>query len=187
MWCYKMCSIDSGLWCWDARTQAASDDAPSPRWAWGGLLSFSFEVCGRQGRVTLPCKCLRVVRAPNTCSPSSKCSSLILNVCYTISLPSRAPLSRGKNHQSLLVHRWKTFLMSLDRFHARHLRIFSMKPPHLFLYVLHTFVWLPSILILRAASLFHKIPKPFHRFIPYSNLLRVGNDLSLDNPFHVPF
>jgi len=29
--CYKMCSIDSGLWCWDATTQAASDDALSQR------------------------------------------------------------------------------------------------------------------------------------------------------------
>jgi len=27
--CFKMCTIHSGLWCWDATTQAASDDPPS--------------------------------------------------------------------------------------------------------------------------------------------------------------
>jgi len=31
IWCYKICSIDSGLWCWDATTQAASNDVPSQR------------------------------------------------------------------------------------------------------------------------------------------------------------
>jgi len=60
-----MCSVDSGLWCWDATTQAASDDAPSQRRGWRGVLSFSFEAGMRQGRVTLPCKSLRGVRAPN--------------------------------------------------------------------------------------------------------------------------
>jgi len=64
--CYKMCSIDSGLWCWDATTQAASDDAPPQRRGWRGVLSFFFEVRVREGRVTLPCKSLRGVRAPNT-------------------------------------------------------------------------------------------------------------------------
>jgi len=64
-----MCSIDSGLWCWDATTQAASDDAPSLRRGWSGVLAFSFEVGMRQGRVTLPCESLRAVRAPNTSSP----------------------------------------------------------------------------------------------------------------------
>ena len=29
--CYRMCSADSGLWCWDATTQAASHDGPSQR------------------------------------------------------------------------------------------------------------------------------------------------------------
>jgi len=67
--CYKMCSIDSGLWCWDATTQGARDDAPSQRRGWRGVLSFSFEVCVRQGRVTFPCTSLRGVRAPNTSSP----------------------------------------------------------------------------------------------------------------------
>jgi len=64
--CYWMCFVDSGLWCWDATTQAASDDAPSQRRGWRGLLSFSFEVRVRQGRVTLPCKSLQGVRAPNS-------------------------------------------------------------------------------------------------------------------------
>jgi len=63
--CYKMCSIHSGLCCWDATTQAASDDAPSQRRGWRGVLSFFFEVGRRQGRVTLPCKSLRGVRVPN--------------------------------------------------------------------------------------------------------------------------
>jgi len=67
--CYKMCSVDSGLWCWDATTQAASNDAPSQPRGWRGVLSFSFEVGVHQGRVTLPCKSLRGVRAPNTSSP----------------------------------------------------------------------------------------------------------------------
>jgi len=64
--CHKMCSIDSGLWCWDATTQAASNDVPSQRRGWRGLLSFSFEVGMRQGRVTLPCKSIRGVHAPNS-------------------------------------------------------------------------------------------------------------------------
>ena len=63
--CYKMCSLDSGHWCWDATTQAASDDTPSQRRGWRGDLSFSLEVRMRQGRVTLPCKSLRGVCAPN--------------------------------------------------------------------------------------------------------------------------
>jgi len=60
-----MCSVDTGLWCWDATKQAASDDAPTQRRGWRGVLSFSFEVGMRQGRVTLPCKSLPGVRAPN--------------------------------------------------------------------------------------------------------------------------
>jgi len=70
--CYTMCSIDSGLWCWDATTQAHSDDALSQRWGWRGVLSFSFEVGVPQCSVTLPCKSLPRVRAPN---------KLVLN-CY---------------------------------------------------------------------------------------------------------
>jgi len=67
--CYKMCSIHSGLWCWDATSQAASDDAPSQRQGWMGVLSFSIEVRVCQGRVTLRGKSLRGVWAPNTSSP----------------------------------------------------------------------------------------------------------------------
>jgi len=66
--CYKMYSIDSGLWCWDATTQAASDDTPSQRRGWRRVLSFSFEVRACQGRVTLPFKSFQGVRAPNTSS-----------------------------------------------------------------------------------------------------------------------
>jgi len=40
IWCYKMCSVDSGLWCWDATTQAASADGPSQPRGWRGVLSF---------------------------------------------------------------------------------------------------------------------------------------------------
>jgi len=61
-----MCSVDSGLRCWEAITQAASEDAPSQRRGWRGVLSFSFEVGARQGRGTLPCESLPGVRAPNT-------------------------------------------------------------------------------------------------------------------------
>jgi len=60
-----MCSIDSIRWCWDPTTQAASDDGPSQRRGWRGVLSVSFEVRACQGRVTLPSKSLRGVRAPN--------------------------------------------------------------------------------------------------------------------------
>jgi len=60
-----MCSIDSGLCCWDPTPQAASDDAPSQSWGWRGVLSFSFEVRPCQCRETLPCKSLRRVRVPN--------------------------------------------------------------------------------------------------------------------------
>jgi len=70
--CYKMCSIDRGLGCWDATTQAASDDAPFQRRGWRGVLSFSFEVRMRQGRVTLPCKSLREsIRLTHT--PANHC------------------------------------------------------------------------------------------------------------------
>jgi len=64
-----MCSFCTGYWCWDAKTQAARDDAPSQRPGWTLVLSFLFEVRVRQGRVTLPCQFLREVRAPNTSSP----------------------------------------------------------------------------------------------------------------------
>ena len=67
-----MCSVDIGLWCWDATTQAASDDALSQRRGWRGVLSFSFEVGVRQGRVTLPCISLRGVRVPNSLLLESK-------------------------------------------------------------------------------------------------------------------
>ena len=72
--CCKMCSVDSRLWCWDTTTQAASDDAPSQRRGCRGVLSFAFEVRVHQGRVTLPCKSLREVRAPNTLLPGSRYS-----------------------------------------------------------------------------------------------------------------
>jgi len=67
--CYKMCSIDSRHGCWDATSQAGSDDTPSQRRGCRGVLYFSLEVRMRQGRVTLPCKSLRGVGAPNTSSP----------------------------------------------------------------------------------------------------------------------
>jgi len=61
-----MCSLDSGLWCWDAITPAACDDPPSQHRGRRGLLSFSFEVRACQGMVTSPCKSLLLgVRAPN--------------------------------------------------------------------------------------------------------------------------
>ena len=101
-------------------------------------------------------------------------------------LAFRAPHSRGKNHQCLLVHRWKTCLMLLDLPQARHFQVLSMKPFHLFLRVPHTFRWLPSVRVLRAAVPFYKIPKLFDQFIPPSNLSRVGNDLTLDDPFYLP-
>jgi len=63
--CYKMCSNNSGLWCWDATTQAASDDARFQLRGWRQVVPFLFEVCARQGRVNLPQKSLRGVRAPN--------------------------------------------------------------------------------------------------------------------------
>jgi len=34
--CYEMCSIDWGLWCWDATAPAASDDTPSQCRGWRG-------------------------------------------------------------------------------------------------------------------------------------------------------
>ena len=76
--------------------------------------------------------------------------------------------------------------MLLDLLRARHFWLFSMKPFHLFLHVLYAFAWLPSIFILRAAFPFHKILKLLYRYIPFSNFSRVGNDLALDDPFHLP-
>ena len=105
---------------------------------------------------------------------------------YTIYVLSQPPHSRGKKHRRLLVHPWKTFVMLLDLSWARHIRIFSLEPFPLFLRVLHTFRWRPSILILYAAFPCHKISKLFHRLIPPSNLSHVRNDLILDDPFYLP-
>jgi len=182
-----MCSIESGLWCWDTTTQAASDKAPSQRRGWSGVLSFSFEVRVRQRRVTLRCKSSRGLRAANMSSPLRSVLPEYTMSIYTIYFPSRAPYNRGKIHRRLHVHRWKTFLMSLDLSLTRHVRIPSLKPFHLFLRVLHTFGWLPSILILRAALPLHKIPQLLHRLLLSSNLSPVGNDLALDYPFYFPF
>jgi len=180
-----MCSIDSSLCCGDATTQAASDDAPSQRQGWRGLLSFSFEVRSCQGRVTLSYKSLRGVRALNTISPlRSVCPEYSMSIIQSFHL-FRALHSRVKNHRRLLVHRWKTFLMSLDLSRSRHHWVLSMKPFYLFLCVVPTFGWFPSICVLWAAFPFDKIPKLFHRFLPSSNLSRIGNDLTLDDPFYL--
>jgi len=66
-----MCSIDSGLWCWDTTTQAASDDTLSQRQGWRGLLSFFLELHACQGRVTLHCKSLQAVWAHNNWEPDN--------------------------------------------------------------------------------------------------------------------
>ena len=63
--CYKMCFSGSGLSCWDATTQVASDDVPSQCWGWRGVLSLFFKVRKGQGRATLSQKSLRGVCAPN--------------------------------------------------------------------------------------------------------------------------
>jgi len=67
--CYKMCSNDSGLWCWDATTWVASHYAPSQRRGWRRVLSLFFEVRACQGRVTLPSKSLQGVRGSNMMFP----------------------------------------------------------------------------------------------------------------------
>jgi len=180
-----MCFADSRLWCWDATTQAASEDAPSQHRGRRRVLSFSFKVGLHQGRVALPCTSLRGVRAPNTSSPLRT-----VRPEYSVSIiqffhPFRVLHSRGKNHRRFPVHQWKTFLMLLDLSGARHLRVLSMKPFHIFLRVPHSSRWLPSILLLRAAFLFYKIPKLFHRFIPSSIPSRVGNDITLDYSFYL--
>ena len=79
------------------------------------------------------------------------------------------------------------FLMLLDLSWAQHLRIFPMKPFYLFLWVLDPLWLFPSVFILRAAFRFHKLAKLFHRIISSSNLSHVGNDLTLDDPFYLPF
>jgi len=63
---YKMCSNYSDLWCWDATTQAAGDDAPSQRRGSREVLSLFFKVHLRQGRVTLSQESVREVCAPNS-------------------------------------------------------------------------------------------------------------------------
>jgi len=91
-----MCSLDGGLWCWDATTQAACDDAASQRLGWRGVLSFSFEVGVRQGRVTLPCKSLRGVRAPNNYPPDQQVSRRIIlgNASGLYGVPDHGPSFR---------------------------------------------------------------------------------------------
>jgi len=65
MWCYKRCSNDSGLWCWDATTQVASHNTRSPSRGQRGVLSLFFEVPTHQGTVNLPPISLRGVGVPN--------------------------------------------------------------------------------------------------------------------------
>ena len=91
-----MCSIDSGLWCWDTTTQAASDDAPSQRRGWRGVLSFSFEVRVRQGRVTLPCNSLRGVRAPNI--------YLVMQVWFPRREYAVGPAPQGHSYDRICCH-----------------------------------------------------------------------------------
>jgi len=118
------CSVDSGLWCWDASTQAASDDAPSQRRGWRGVFSFFFEVGVRQGRVTLPCKSLRGVRAPNNRLPIFR-GKMAAAILWSFTLPvgwhhrlRRRSCDSGRQpHYSItcVVGTWMTFYtMSLS-------------------------------------------------------------------------
>jgi len=63
-----MCSNDTGLWYWDATAQvaSASDDTLFQRRGWRGVLSFFFQVCVRQGKLTLAQKSLQGVHTCNT-------------------------------------------------------------------------------------------------------------------------
>jgi len=76
--------------------------------------------------------------------------------------------------------------MLLDLSRAQDLRIFPMKPCHLFPRVLHSLHGFPSIFLLRTAFSLYKIAQLCHRTIPSSNLSRIGNDLALDDPFYLP-
>jgi len=181
-----MLSNDSALWCWDAATQGACDDSPSQCQDWRGVLSCSVEDRACQGMVTLPRKSLRGVRALRR---APLFEVLVANTLRFIilSMFCRNLHKVGvKTTGSLLVHPWKTFVMLLDLSWARHIRILSLEPFPLFLRVLHTFRWRPSILILYAEFPCHKISKLFHRLIPPSNLSHVRNDLILDDPFYLP-
>jgi len=114
-----MCPIDCGLWCWDATTLAVSDDAPSQRQGWRGVLSFSFEVGMRQGRLTLPCKSLRGVRAPNTreCSPAPAPPPCRLAHIFPLSSPLVIFCRLTKDRLSLLAcHNGSCFLLVEEAF-----------------------------------------------------------------------
>jgi len=76
--------------------------------------------------------------------------------------------------------------MLRDITRPRHIRVFSMKHFHLLLSVLHTFVGFPSILILHAAFRFHNQWELSHWFIPASDLWRIRDDLTFDDPFYLP-
>ena len=123
---------------------------------------------------------------PNTSSPLQSfvpnTSSFIIH--FFILFEARH--SRGKNLRPLLVHRRKTFLISLNLIRSRHVRVFSMKTFHLFLRVFHTFGWLPGIFIFCASFPFHEVPKLFYHFIPSPNLSRVRDDFTLDNLLDFP-
>jgi len=66
--CYSMCSNACGLWCWDATTQAATDEARLQRRGRRPVLSCFFKVRAHQGRVTVPSKSVQGFRAPNSIS-----------------------------------------------------------------------------------------------------------------------
>jgi len=108
--CYKMCSVDGGLWCWDATTAPARDDSPSQRRGWRGVLSFSFAVGVNQGRVSLSCKSLRGVHAPNRSSPvRSVRPEYSMSIIQSVHL-FRALNRRGKNYPLCLPTDGKPFL-----------------------------------------------------------------------------
>jgi len=143
------------------------------------------EDCAHEGRVTLPGKSLRGFRALKTSSPLRSIRAeyslsiiqsnflLKLHIVEVKPLPFACPLV--ENISMLLHLSW-----------AWHLRVSFMKPLHLFLWVVHTLGWFPSILMLHAAFPVYKVPKLFHRFIPSSNLSLVRNDITFEDPFYLP-
>jgi len=158
------------LWCWNASPKVTSDDMPSQRRGQRGVLSLFFKVRMHQGRVTFPAKFLSGVRATNT---SSRLPRVRPEYSWSIrqsNLLFQASYSRDKNHWRLLVHLMENLSISRNLSWAWHLRIFFVKPFHLFLGVLHTLEWFPSSLILCATFPLHKIRMLFYLLVPSANL-----------------
>ena len=120
--------------------------------------------------------------------------SFVPNTFLTIihsTVPLWALYDRCKNHESLLSHLLKTFLILLNQVWLRHSWVFPLKIFHNFPGIYQPLQWFTGILIIWAFCPFYKVTEFFKLRIYSSNLSRIGNDFTLHDflnfPLHVSF